>query len=55
MISLFQLPKIAPKSFGADVDLSEKTNAELKKMLDKKGIEYKSNATKPELIELLGG
>ncbi|MBW8350775.1 hypothetical protein K0H71_15165 [Bacillus sp. IITD106] len=36
-------------------DLGDLTNAELKELLDKKGIEYKANATKAELIALLGG
>lgn len=31
------------------------TNGELKKMLDEQGIEYKNNANKKELIELLNG
>ena len=35
--------------------LVDLTNAELKELLDEKGIEYKANATKPELIALLGG
>lgn len=54
-ISIFLLPKIAPKALGAEVDLSGKNKEELKQMLDEKGIEYKSNATKQELIDLLGG
>ena len=37
------------------VDYTEKTNTELKAILDEKGIEYKDRATKSELIELLGG
>lgn len=36
-------------------DLSAMTNSELKGLLDEKGIEYASNATKAELIELLEG
>lgn len=36
-------------------ELDDLTNAELKELLDEKGIEYKANATKPELIALLGG
>lgn len=56
MILQFLLPKIAPLNFGADdEDLSSKTNAELKHMLDEKGVVYPSNAKKMELIELLGG
>src|SRR5690625_2509169 len=35
--------------------LEGKTNAELKELLDEKGIEYKSNDTKDELLALLGG
>jgi len=31
------------------------TNKELKELLDEKGIEYKTNHTKEELISLLGG
>ena len=36
-------------------DLEGYTNKELKSMLDTKGIEYNSRATKAELIELLEG
>lgn len=36
-------------------DLEGYTNKELKSMLDGKGIEYNSRATKAELIELLEG
>ena len=36
-------------------DLESYTNKELKSMLDGKGIEYNSRATKAELIELLEG
>lgn len=34
-------------------DISEKTNKELKVMLDEKNIEYSNNATKKELLDLL--
>lgn len=34
---------------------SDLTVKEIKVMLDEKGIEYKSNATKPELLKLLEG
>jgi len=40
--------KVKKKSYG---DLTVK---ELKEKLNKKGIEYKNNATKAELIKLLG-
>src|SRR5690625_1923645 len=36
-------------------NLNEMTNGELKGVLDEKGIEYKNNSTKKELIDLLGG
>lgn len=55
MILLSQPPKLAPFNFGAEVDLSGKNKDELKKMLDDKEIDYKSNATKLELLDLLGG
>ena len=35
------------------IDYSEHTNAELKKILDDKNIEYNTRATKKELIELV--
>jgi hypothetical protein len=37
-----------------EVDLSKLTNGKLKEILDEKGIEYKKNMTKGELIELIG-
>src|SRR5690625_6946869 len=36
-------------------ELTDLTNKELKELLDEKGIEYKTNHTKEELISLLGG
>lgn len=36
------------------LDYSTMTNAELKKVLDDKGIQYSNRASKSELIELLG-
>lgn len=55
-ISLFRLlPSAAPLSSGAGDDFLSMTNSKLKKLLDERGVEYKSNATKPELIDLLGG
>lgn len=39
----------------ADPALDELTNAELKELLDQKDIEYKNNASKKDLIKLLGG
>lgn len=40
---------------GVKGSLEYKTNAELKGLLDERGIDYKTNATKDELIALLGG
>ena len=37
----------------AKIDYSVKTNAELKNLLDEKGIEYEVNAVKKDLIALL--
>lgn len=37
-----------------EVDYSKMTNNELKEILDEKGVDYKKNATKAELIELIG-
>lgn len=37
-----------------EIDLSKLTNGKLKEILDEKGIEYKKNMTKGELIELIG-
>ena len=39
--------------FSYGQDLSDLTKDELKELLDEKGIEYKTNATKNELIKLL--
>lgn len=44
-----------PKVYFHNLDLNDLTNDELKKMLDQKGIKYKSSATKKDLISLLGG
>src|SRR5690554_1068535 len=41
--------------FAKEQDLSQHTKNELKTLLDEKGIEYDSKATKDELIELLQG
>lgn len=41
--------------FAKEQDLSQLTKNELKALLDEKGIEYDSKATKDELIELLQG
>ena len=42
------------KSKIEEINLEEKTVAEIKQMLDQKKINYNNRATKKELIELLG-
>lgn len=47
--------QVEAMSIPGQRDVKNLTNAEIKKLLNKEGIEYNSNATKNELISLLDG
>lgn len=55
LVRIVRNPKIYIDKIQGVQDLTNLTNSELKTLLDEKRIEYKTNATKRELIELLGG
>lgn len=53
LVRIVRNPKVYFNNLDLNEDLNELTNGEIKIMLDEQGVEYKTNATKKELIELL--